>query len=127
MVAALGGPPTDFVENFAGYLAKPPQLTRAVAAPTSGHVSRIATREIGLAVVELGGGRRRADDVVNPAVGGLTELVDLGVKVEAGDPLAVIHADDAAQADAAEAQVLAAYEIGGEAPEVSAPVMQIID
>ena len=96
-----------------------------MAAPTSGHVTRIATREIGLAVVELGGGRRRADDVVNPAVG-LTELVDLGVKVEAGDPLAVIHADDAAQADAAEAQVLAAYEIG-EAPEVVAPVMQIID
>ena len=123
MVAGLGGP-TDFVENFAGYLAKP-QLTRAVAAPTSGHVTRIATREIGLAVVELGGGRRRADDVVNPAVG-LTELVDLGVKVEAGDPLAVIHADDTAQADAAEAQVLAAYQIG-EAPEVSAPVMQIID
>jgi len=123
MVAALGGP-TDFVESFASYLAKP-KLTRAVTAPTSGHVSRIATREIGLAVVELGGGRRRADDVVNPAVG-LTELVDLGVKVEAGDPLALIHADDPAQADAAEAQLLAAYEIG-EAPEVSAPVMQIID
>lgn len=123
MVTALGGP-TDFVENFASYLAKP-KLTRSVTAPTSGHVSRIATREIGLAVVELGGGRRRADDVVKPAVG-LTELVDLGVKVEAGDPLALIHADDPAQADAAEVQVLAAYEIG-EAPEVSAPVMQIID
>lgn len=123
MVAALGGP-TDFVENFAAHLPKA-KLTRTVTAPRSGHVAGIATRDIGLAVVELGGGRRRADDVVNPAVG-LTDLVDLGVKVETGDPLAVIHADDAAQAEAAEVQVLAAYKIG-EAPAVAAPVMRIID
>ncbi len=109
MVAALGGP-TDFV---------------AVPAPRAGHVRAIATRDIGLAVVELGGGRRRADDVINPAVG-LTGLLDLGVAVAAGDPLALIHADDANQAEAAAAQVLAAYEIG-ETTEVPSPVIQIID
>ncbi|WP_300515473.1 thymidine phosphorylase [Aliiroseovarius sp.] len=123
MVAGLGGP-ADFVENHDRYLPRA-KLIRSVAAPGSGQVASIATREIGLAVVELGGGRRRADDVVNPAVG-LTDLVDLGVTVQAGDPLAVIHADDATQAEAAEAQVLAAYEIG-EAPEVANPVMRIID
>ena len=123
MVTALGGP-ADFIENHAAHLAKA-KLTRPVPAPHAGQVRAIATRDVGLAVVELGGGRRRADDVINPAVG-LTELVDLGVAVEAGDPLAVIHADDVAQADAAEAQVLAAYEIG-KAPEASAPVIQIID
>ena len=123
MVTALGGP-VDFIENPTAHLVQA-RFTRPVLAPVSGHIRTIATRDIGLAVVELGGGRRRADDIVNPAVG-LTELVDLGVQVAKGDPLCVIHADDATQADAAEAQVLAAYEIGA-APEVPVPVLRIID
>ncbi len=123
MVTALGGP-ADFVENHGSYLAKA-KLTREVAAPSAGHIAAIETRDVGLAVVELGGGRRRADDVINPGVG-LTGLVDLGVKVEAGDPLCLIHADSEAEADAAEAKVLAAYRIG-DAPELGEPVLKVID
>jgi thymidine phosphorylase len=123
MVAALGGP-EDFTENPAQHLASA-KLTRAVAAPESGHVATIQTRDIGLAVVELGGGRRVASDEVNPAVG-LTGLVDLGEPIAKGDPLCLIHADSEAAADAAEARVLAAYGIG-EAQPVPDPVLQIID
>lgn len=123
MVAALGGP-LDFVENPASYLAKA-KMTRTVAAPASGHINAIATRDIGLAVVELGGGRRRASDKVNPAVG-LTGLLSLGERVEKGNALAVIHADNEDAADRAEAQLRAAFGIG-DAPEVPAPVLQIID
>ncbi|GKY86796.1 thymidine phosphorylase [Sinisalibacter aestuarii] len=123
MVAALGGP-ADFIESPGRHLATA-GLTRAVAAPASGHVAGIETREIGLAVVELGGGRRRADDRINPAVG-LTDLADLGVQVTKGDPLCVIHADSEAEADAAQAKVLEAYSIGA-APDVPQPVLKIID
>ena len=123
MVSALGGP-ADIVENPGAHLATA-VLTRPVAAPISGHVAAIESRQIGLAVVELGGGRRRADDIINPAVG-ITDLVDLGVAVEAGAPLCTIHADTEAQADAAEAKILAAYEIG-DMPALAAPVLQIID
>jgi thymidine phosphorylase len=42
-------------------------------------------------VVSLGGGRRRAADPIDFAVG-LTDLVGLGDKVEAGQPLAMVHA-----------------------------------
>jgi thymidine phosphorylase len=110
MVSELGGP-TDLVEAPDKHLAKA-KFTRAVQATESGHIRVIDTQEVGLAVVELGGGRRRADDPVNPAVG-LTGLANLGIDVQAGDPLAVIHADDEAAADVAEAQVRAAYKIGG--------------
>jgi thymidine phosphorylase len=123
MVAALGGP-SDFIETSGNHLATA-KLTRAVASDTSGHVAAIQTREIGLAVVELGGGRRRADDRINPAVG-LTGLVDLGMTLEKGDPLCMIHADSEAEADAAEAKVRAAYRIG-DAPELAAPVLRFID
>ncbi len=123
MVTALGGP-ADLVENYSAYLAKP-KLTRAVPAPEKGHIAAIETRDIGLAVVELGGGRRRADDVINPAVG-LTGLLGLGDAVEKGDPICLIHADSEAEADAAEARVRAAYSIGA-APDVPAPVLKIIE
>ncbi len=122
MVTALGGP-SDFVEAHASHLARA-HLTRPVPAPVAGHVAAIQTRQIGLAVVELGGGRRVASDAVNPAVG-LTGLVDLGVEVAKGDPLCLIHADSDEAADAAQARVLAAYSIGAAQP-VPDPVIQII-
>lgn len=122
MVSALGGP-VDFMENYDSHLAKA-KFTRAVAAPDAGFVSGIETREVGLAVVELGGGRRRAEDEVNPAVG-LTGLVEKGVQLAKGDPLCLIHADSEAAADAAEARILAAYRIGT-APQPSKAVQKII-
>ncbi|MCB1357903.1 MAG: thymidine phosphorylase [Maritimibacter sp.] len=123
MVTALGGP-ADFVETPGSYLARA-AITRPVAAPHDGHVSAIQSREIGLAVVELGGGRRRADDVIDPSVG-ITDLLDLGAEVAAGDPLCLIHADSEEALAAAAAQVLAAYEIGA-APAVPDAVLQVID
>jgi len=122
MVSALGGP-VDFVENYDHYLAKA-QFTRAVVAPEDGYVAGIETRDVGLAVVELGGGRRRAEDDVNPAVG-ITGLLERGVKVAKGDPLCVIHSDSKAAAEAAEARLLAAYRIGDKPAPVEA-VQKII-
>jgi thymidine phosphorylase len=110
MVSALGGP-ADIVEAPDRYLAKA-RLTREVKATESGHIRAIETQEVGLAVVELGGGRRRTEDKVNPAVG-LTALAELGRDVEVGDVLAVIHADDEGAADVAAEQVRQAYKIGG--------------
>ena len=53
----------------------------------------IDTRALGLAVVELGGGRRRASDAIDHAVG-LEHLLGLGASVEPDTPLARIHAAD---------------------------------
>lgn len=118
MVAALGGP-TDIVEHPETYLAQAPVITELCAAE-AGTISAIDTREVGLCVVELGGGRRRAADKIDPAVG-LTRLAPLGAKLEKGDPIAVIHAASDADAEAAKAQLSAAYHIG-DAP-TSGPVI----
>ncbi len=123
MVAALGGP-VDFIETPNTYLMQP-KITRAVNAPSAGYIHKIATREIGLAVVELGGGRRLASDKVNPAVG-LTGLLSLGDVVQKGDALCLVHSDSEETADRAESQVLAAYEIGNQ-PNMPGPVLQIMD
>ena len=67
MVAALGGPP-DFLDDFEAHLAGAPEIAD-VTADATGFVAAIDTRALGLAVVELGGGRRRASDTIDPAVG----------------------------------------------------------
>jgi len=119
MVTALGGP-ADFVERPTHYLASAP-VTLAVPAPRSGFVSSMATRDIGLAVVELGGGRRLASDTVDPRVG-FSDVVQIGQAVQAGEPLAMVHAADDASAERARQSLLTLIHIGEAAP-VLAPVL----
>ncbi|HEY4191622.1 MAG TPA: thymidine phosphorylase, partial [Mesorhizobium sp.] len=66
MVAALGGP-SDFIERADKYLPRA-AVEFAVRATESGFVTGIETRNIGLAVVELGGGRRRPDERIDHSV-----------------------------------------------------------
>ena len=81
-----------------------------------GFVAGIDTRGLGLAVVELGGGRRRASDAIDHAVG-LESLIGLGAAVEPDTPLARVHAADEARARAAIARVRAAYRLDDAAPD----------
>jgi thymidine phosphorylase len=115
MVVALGGP-ADLLERPAAHLAAA-EVIRPVVAPAGGIVDRIDNRGLGLAVVALGGGRTRAADPIDHAVG-LTELVGLGGTVSKGDPLAMVHARSDAAAEAAAQTVLAAYGIGSAMPAI---------
>ncbi|HKX41050.1 MAG TPA: thymidine phosphorylase, partial [Burkholderiaceae bacterium] len=119
MVAALGGP-ADFVERAHAHLPVAP-VRRAVASPRAGWVRRMATREIGVLVVELGGGRRRTGDAIDHRVG-LADVVALGERVAAGGPLAIVHAADEAAAEAACSRLAELIEIA-DAPPPDAPVL----
>ncbi|NLJ83925.1 MAG: pyrimidine-nucleoside phosphorylase [Halanaerobiaceae bacterium] len=63
-----------------------------VTAGEEGYISAIRTRELGLQSVEIGGGRARKDDVIDPAVGFVLEK-KVGDRVRPGDTLLVIHAN----------------------------------
>ena len=119
MVAALGGP-SDLLERAHHYLPRAP-IVREVPAPESGFVRRIETRETGLVVVALGGGRRRPGDDIDPRVG-LTAVAAPGTRITRGDPLALVHAGDEASAEAMAARLGALIEIG-ETPPPEAPVL----
>jgi thymidine phosphorylase len=112
MVAALGGP-KDFVSHAHELLPRAPVLVEATPA-TRGFVAEIDVRAVGLAVVELGGGRARAADPIDPAVG-LTELAPIGAEVGSDAPLARVHARSPDDAEAAVKRLRAAYRLG-EAP-----------
>ncbi len=112
MVEALGGP-KDLLERSEAYLPQAP-VTRQILAEREGLVTAVDTRAIGVAVIELGGGRRRAEDEIDPRVG-FTQLAGVGMAVGPDDePLAVVHAADEAAADRAAAAIRTAYGVGGD-------------
>lgn len=111
MVTALGGP-ADFVASYARYLAKAPVIV-PFAAPTSGRIRQIDTRGLGLAVIELGGGRQRPQDVIDHRVG-LSDIAGLGAEVTAGDPLLLIHAATPEAAEAVKARLSHLFTISAD-------------
>jgi thymidine phosphorylase len=124
MVAALGGP-GDLLERPEGHLAAAP-VRVPVTPERAGVVTRVDARMIGLVVVALGGGRRHAEDAVDPAVG-LADMRGPGDPVGPDRPLAVVHARSKADATDAAAAVRAAMVVGdGPAGPVGSPVLQRI-
>ncbi|WP_275286214.1 thymidine phosphorylase [Halomonas elongata] len=109
MVAGLGGP-ANLLEAPDRHLPSAP-VRRLVLAPRAGHLRGMDTRALGMTVVELGGGRRQAGETIDPAVG-LSDIAELGTKLDAGQPFATLHARSPAEADQAERQLLEAIEIG---------------
>jgi thymidine phosphorylase len=120
MVTGLGGP-ADFIEKVAKHL-KPAPIIRPVHSERDGVVESIKTRDVGLAVVALGGGRLRAEDSINHAVG-LTALTGLGMAVDREKPLAIIHAATETAFEDASRRLRAAYAIGSTAPAMT-PVIR---
>ena len=118
MVAALGGP-RDVLH--ADGLATAPVLLE-VRSPCAGTVSGIDVQALGLAVVALGGGRRRAGDRIDSRVG-IARVAAPGQHLAAGEPLAIVHAADAAAAEAARAAVAAAFAFDGEAASSERPII----
>jgi thymidine phosphorylase len=113
MVAALGGP-ADFLERSDAYLAPAP-VVKPFIARRAGFISRMDARAVGVAVVDLGGGRRKTEDEIDLAVG-FSEFQGVGVKVAAGDPIALIHANSETDAARAAEALARAVEISAAAP-----------
>ncbi len=120
MVAALGGP-RDFLAKARKWLPRAP-VERAAPPARPGYVVEIDARAVGIAVIELGGGRRRANDAIDPSVG-LTALAGRGAEVSDANPLARVHARAAASAERAAATLAAAYRIGDAPPVATPPVI----
>jgi thymidine phosphorylase len=122
MCAALGGP-ADVLDDPDRHLPRAPHA-HEVLPERAGHVRGIAVREVGVAVLELGGGRVREDQGIDHAVG-LVDVAGLGEEVgPGGRPVAVVHARDAASAERAAARVRAAFEVG-DAP-VAPPLTETV-
>jgi len=100
-------------------------FVREVFSPRSGYVNALGALAVGQAALHLGAGRRGKDDPVDHAVG-VVCLKKRGDAVEAGEPLAAIHARDESTADEAANDVLAAYELADEPPRPRSIVLDTV-
>ena len=96
MVAAQGGD-VRVVDAPAAHLPQP-GATLEAPAPRAGVVTFVDAEQIGRVVLQLGAGRRRTDDVIDPAAG-IVNLVQCGERVVQGQPLMRLQARDRALAE----------------------------
>lgn len=80
-----------------------------VPASRSGYIAALDAREVGLAAMLLGGGRARKEDQIDHAVGVVLHA-KIGDRVEQGQPLLTIHANEEAKLAEARQRLVAAYE-----------------
>ena len=123
MVHALGGP-ADFAGNWKAHLATAPVI-RPVLAEHDGFVASYATREVGLAVIALGGGRLHPDDVIDHRTG-FSGIKPIGSKVGKGEPIAFVHAADEASAERGAWHYASAVTIGDTMPPALPVVLETV-
>jgi pyrimidine-nucleoside phosphorylase len=113
------------------YIDNPARLPRApliapLPAPQAGYVARLDAREVGFTVVDLGGGRARKEDPVDPAVGVLlSPNGKVGGLVETGEPLLWVHARTPDALEAALARLANAYRFS-DTPVAAPPLIHRI-
>jgi pyrimidine-nucleoside phosphorylase len=83
-------------------------IIEEVRAPRSGYLKAIDAQIVGETSVELGAGRAKKGDSIDHAVGIIVHH-KVGEKIEKGEPLFTLHANDDAKMQAARKRVLAAH------------------
>ncbi|MFP3355179.1 thymidine phosphorylase, partial [Pseudoalteromonas sp. SIMBA_153] len=80
------------------------------------YLSEVNTRELGMAVVCLGGGRRKADDKLDLSVG-MTDILTVGSKVDSDSVIATVHANSESNWHEAADSILKALSFSSNPPE----------
>lgn len=119
MVAGLGGP-TDLLDKPDLYLPKA-NIIRPIYANDSGYLASMDTRAIGMAVVDLGGGRTRASDTLDYSVG-LNKMSSLGQMLDKQTPICFVHAKNEDDFQRAQSSIKAALIVSSSKPE-TVPVL----
>ncbi len=108
------GLPLNTVSSKSAQIPNAPVI-RPVLAYEDGDISAIETRQVGLAIVSLGGGRIKASDAIDYRVG-FSEFVALGQEVTKGMPLATIHARNEDEWSRAACSLIEAISVSQEKP-----------
>ncbi|MFM7101204.1 MAG: thymidine phosphorylase [Verrucomicrobiota bacterium] len=97
-----------------------------VPAPRSGFVTDCDAAQVGEVVRDLGAGRVDKSSVIQPFVG-VDALRSVGESVEAGAPLARVHAAHAESAREAARRLAGAFAIGDSSPPPAARLQEVIE
>jgi pyrimidine-nucleoside phosphorylase len=107
MIEAQGGS-ADVIDNY-NILPKA-KLEMEAKSLKSGYIKSIDNKRIGLAAVQLGAGRQKLEDKIDPAVGFLIKK-KVGEYVEKGETIAKVLANDQEKGKMAKSEISKAFEI----------------
>lgn len=111
MVAALGGP-KDLLINYKSHLQKAPYVNQLLS-DKIGFIQSIQTRNLGLILIELGGGRKQINDKIDFSVG-YENIIDVGSKVDPSTPLVTVHAISKGDYDKVKNKIQSCFEINSD-------------
>lgn len=124
MIAALGGP-SNLMEAPWESMNKA-NVIKDVVATHSGYISAMQTRDIGMSIVGMKGGRTANGQMIDHTVG-FDRILPVGTVINRGDVVARIHAADEDQAAKASQEYLTALSISEAKPEAVPVIYKIID
>jgi thymidine phosphorylase len=124
MIAALGGP-SNLMEAPWESMNKA-NVIKDVVATHSGYISAMQTRDIGMSIVGMKGGRTANGQMIDHTVG-FDRILPVGTVINRGDVVARIHAADEDQAAKASQEYLTALSISEDKPEAVPVIYKIID
>jgi pyrimidine-nucleoside phosphorylase len=113
LVGAQGGDTASIEDPV---LLPQAKLVHLVISPQEGYISQLDAMEVGLTAVDLGAGRKKKNEPVDHAVG-IVLHKKIGDRVERGEDLATIHAQNQQALERAQGRLLAAYDIQEEPVE----------
>lgn len=112
------------------YIEKPEKFKKAkhiipVYAETTGYIEKLNAEKVGVTSVHLGAGRVKKEDTIDHAVGIWLEK-KIGDKIEKGEILAYIHANDEEKGNVAVEELKDAYKIVEHPVEIENYILEII-
>ena len=115
----------DLLKRSHHYLPTAPVVSQ-LRASTSGYLAHTDTKALGLAIIELGGGRNDPEDTIDPRVG-LQVHKKIGSYLELGEPIFTIHARDHSNLETIKKSLSAAISITNkQPPETPSPILKTI-
>jgi pyrimidine-nucleoside phosphorylase/thymidine phosphorylase len=107
--------------------SKLPHASRSATwgARKRGYVAGMDTQALGQILVELGGGRKKAEDSVDPRVG-LVFHKKLGSRVQVGEPIVTVHAPEKLDLEELESKFQAAVDITGARKPVPKLILEVM-
>lgn len=123
MITALGGP-SDFVEKPEKYLPASP-IKRPVFADKTGYITSMNTRNIGLSIIDLKGGRTTPEQKIDHSTG-YTEFCQIGAFVDEKTPLAFVHALNQDDYEKAASELIKNITISEKKPNILPEIIEVV-
>ena len=106
LVSAHGGN----VEQMLNNKLHQPKFNETIVSQQKGYISEMDTYKLGLSIIELGGGRKKQDDVLDNSAG-FTFHKKIGDSIEKEEPIAEVFCSDSSKLDRGKISIQQAIKI----------------